>query len=99
MLWVVRLIDKPKPTAIRAEHQAAHSAYLKKMDLVGLFARPLQNHDATQSVGSLWIIKADSRAKAQAFVDNEVFLRAGVFEGYTINRVRMVHLHPELVSG
>jgi hypothetical protein len=25
MLWVIRLIDKPKSTAIRAEHQAAHS--------------------------------------------------------------------------
>jgi hypothetical protein len=47
----------------------------------------------------LWIIKADSRVKAQAFVDNEAFLRGGVFEGYTINRVRMGYFYPELVSG
>ena len=99
MLWIIRLIDKPNSTTMRAEHQAAHSAYLKKMDPVCFFTGPLQNDDATQNIGSLWIIKAASRAEAQAFVDNEAFFRCGVFESYTINRVRMGHFHPELVSG
>lgn len=99
MLWAIYLIDKPNATSIRAEHQAVHSAYLKKMDPVCFFTGPLQSDDATRNIGSLWIIKAESRAEAQAFVDGEAFYRAGVFESVTINRVRMGHFHPELVAG
>lgn len=98
MLWAIYLIDKPNSAAIRAEHQKAHSAYLKIVDPVCFFTGPLQSDDATQIVGSLWIISANTRAEAQAFVDGEPFNRAGVFESARIARVRKGHFHPELAG-
>ena len=98
MLWAIYLIDKPNSAEIRAKHLAAHVAYLNQVDPVCFFTGPLQNDDATQSIGSLWIIKANSRAEAQAFVDAEVFYKAGVFESVKIARTRKGHFHPELAE-
>ncbi len=98
MLWAIHLIDKPNSAEIRAKHLAAHVAYLNKVDSVCFFTGPLQNDDAAQSIGSLWIIKANSRAEAQAFVDAEVFYKAGVFESVKIARTRKGHFHPELAE-
>ena len=41
---------------------------------------------------------ANSRAEAQAFVDNEPFHRAGVFASERVTRVRKGHFHPELAG-
>jgi uncharacterized protein YciI len=98
MLWGIYLIDKPNSAAIRVEHQKAHSAYLKTVDPVCFFTAPMQSDDGTQIIGSLWIISADSRAEAQAFVDGEAFYKAGVFESVRITRLRKGHFHPELAG-
>lgn len=98
MLWVFHLKDKPNSKPIRAEHQAAHSAYLKKVDPVCFFTGPLQSDDAAENIGSLWIISANSRAEAMQFLENEAFFKAGVFESWTLNRVRKGHFHPELAA-
>ena len=98
MLWAIYLIDKPNSTALRAEHQAEHVAYLKKGDSLCFFTGPLQSDDAKETIGSLWVISANSRAEAQAFVDNEPFHRAGVFASERVTRVRKGHFHPELAG-
>ncbi len=49
----------------------------------------------SENIGSLWIIVANSRSEAQAFVDGEAFCRAGVFESVSVKRVRKGHFHPE----
>lgn len=98
MLWAIYLTDKPNSTALRAEHQTAHSAYLKKVDPQCFFTGPLQSDDAQETIGSLWVISANSRAEAQAFVDNEPFHRAGVFASERVTRVRKGHFHPELAG-
>ena len=98
MLWAIYLIDKPNSAEIRAKHMDAHRAYLNSVDSVCFFTGPLQNDDASQSIGSLFIISANSRAEAQAFVDNETFYKAGVFESVKIARTRKGHFHPELAG-
>lgn len=98
MLWAIYLIDKPNSAEIRARHMAAHRAYLDSVDSVCFFTGPLQNDDASQSIGSLFVISANSRGEAQAFVDNEPFYRAGVFESVKIARTRKGHFHPELAG-
>ena len=97
MLWAIYCIDKPNSAALRAEHQQRHSAYLKK-DPVIFFTGPLQSDDVSQNIGSLWIVAANSRSEAQAFVDGEAFYRAGVFESVSVRRVRKGHFHPELAD-
>jgi len=98
MLWVLHLIDKPGSKELRAKHQEAHTAYLKKLDPKCFSTGPLQSDDGSELIGSLWIISADSRAEAQAFMENEPFFRAGTFQSHSITRWRRSpkHWHPEL---
>ena len=98
MLWAIYCIDKPNSAALRTEHHPRHSAYLKEKDPIIFFTGPLQSDDAGQNIGSLWIIAANSRGEAQAFVDGEAFYRAGVFESVSVRRVRKGHFHPELAD-
>ena len=98
MLWAIYCVDKPNSAPLRAEHQARHSAYLKEKDPVIFFTGPLQSDDAGANIGSLWIIAANSRSEAQAFVDGEAFYRAGVFESVSVRRVRKGHFHPQLAD-
>lgn len=98
MLWAIYSIDKPDTAALRVSHVEAHKAYLDKVDAQIFFSGPQQSDDALRNIGSLWIIRAGSRAEAQAFVDAEPFFRAGLYERCTITRVRRGHFHPELVE-
>src|SRR5688500_9209218 len=98
MLWAIYCVDKPNSAALRAEHQQRHSAYPKETDSVIFCTGPMPSDDASANVGSLWIVVANSRSDAQAFVDGEAFFRAGVFESVAIRRVRKGHFHPELVD-
>jgi len=98
MLWAIYCVDKPDSAALRTEHHARHSAYLKEKDAAIFFTGPLQSDDASQNIGSLWIVEANSRSEAQAFVDGEAFYRAGVFESVSVRRVRKGHFHPELAD-
>ena len=98
MLWAIYCIDKPNSGGLRTEHHQRHSAYLTEKDPVIFFTGPLQSDDARENIGSLWIITANSRSEAQAFVDGEAFYRAGVFESVSVRRVRTGHFHPELAA-
>ena len=98
MLWAIYLTDTPDAAPLRAKHLEPHKAYLHKVDPQIFFSGPLQNDDATKNIGSLWIIRAGSRAEAQAFVEAEPFYQAGVFESHRITRVRAGHFHAELVE-
>ena len=98
MLWAIYLTDTPNAAPLRAKHLEAHKAYLHKVDPQIFFTGPLQSDDASQNIGSLWIVRAGSRAEAQAFVDAEPFFRSGVYASHTINRVRAGHFHAELVE-
>jgi hypothetical protein len=85
----------------RAEHQLCgsvsewlYAAVLSPHRFTG----PLQSDDASQNIGSVWIVAANSRSEAQAFGDGEAFYRAGVFESVSVRRVRKGHFHPELAD-
>jgi len=98
MLWAIYLTDKPNSAELRAKHMDAHRAYLNSVDSVCFFTGPLQNDDASGSIGSLFVISGNSRADAQAFVDNEPFYKSGVFESVKIARTRKGHFHAELAE-
>ena len=99
MLWAVCCNDRPNTAALREKHLAAHREYLQKNAKKIFFSGPLQSDDASVNVGSLWIISAASREEAQAFVENENFYRAGVFESVVIRRMRKGFFLPELSDG
>ena len=98
MLWRIYCVDKADTTEKRAELLPAHREYLNKWDAIIFFSGPQQTDDAAQNIGSLFILNVPDRAKAQAFIENETFYRAGVFANVTITRLRKGHFHPELAD-
>jgi uncharacterized protein YciI len=98
MLWSISCVDKPNTAAKRTELLPLHREYLKRWDAVIFFSGPQQSDDGSQNIGSLFILNVPTRARAQEFIENETFYRAGVFEKVTITRLRKGHFHPELAD-
>ncbi|HYF21441.1 MAG TPA: YciI family protein [Ramlibacter sp.] len=99
MLWIVFCVDKPGTEALRNQHLEGHRAYLGANAHRLFFTGPHLSDDGATQIGSLFILKAGSRAEAQAFLEGEDLYRVGVFESVTIRRVRRGRLNAELADG
>lgn len=95
MLYMCYGVDGPDGPARRDVVREDHFAYLKKHeDILVLGGATLADNDATRT-GSLLIINVPNRAAADAFADGEPFRNAGVFQSYTISRMRRGQWSPE----
>ena len=99
MLWILFCVDKPDSGALRQQHLDTHRAYLGDNAHRLFFTGPQMTDDGDRQVGSVFILKADSRALAQVFLEGEALYRAGVFESVTISRIRRGRLNVELSDG
>ncbi len=98
MLWAVHCIDRADTAAAREEHLVVHRAYLDTMQDKIFFSGPLQNDDASASLGSLFILNVKDRAEAQDFAANEPFNMNGIFQSVTITRMRKGRFNPDIVD-
>ncbi len=98
MLWIIACKSRSDITDVRAAALPAHRAFLDAKAGEIFFAGGLQNDDATDSTGALFILKVGSRDQARAFIDAEPLNRAGVFETVTIDRLVKGRFHPHLVD-
>ena len=84
MLFAIHMIDRPHAANLRAEIASAHRAfvgqYLEAMYLGG----PLLDDDGKTAVGSLIVMDFPDRAAAEAFIAEEPYNSAGLFEQVTI---------------
>lgn len=88
MLYMCYGIDGPDGAERRNIAREEHFAYLKKHeDIMVLGGATLADEDDTRT-GSLLVINVPDRAAADAFADGEPLRRAGVFESYSVNRMR-----------
>jgi uncharacterized protein len=78
MLFAVVCIDKKDGAPLRSALVSNHLAYLRNGDAVKL-AGPFTD-DKSNMIGSLLIIEANDRKEAEAWVANEPFAKAGLFE-------------------
>lgn len=85
MLFAIRCLDRPGKLSVRQETRPAHVAYLKGQGEKLFAAGPLLD-DNEQMCGSLVIIKAASRAEAEAFAASDPYARADLFSQVTIDR-------------
>jgi uncharacterized protein YciI len=99
MLWAISCVDRPNGDAARAKCREAHSAYLKNHKGVIVLCGATLNDDGSAPVGTLYVIKAASRAEAQSFADNEPFSSGGVFASVNITRMRKGQLNPGVAEG
>ena len=98
MLWAIYCLDKPNTAAARSELLKVHRNYLDANVTDIFFSGPLLSDDAEQSFGSLFILNVKGRVEAQAFIDNEPFNNAGVFERIHIFRMRKGRFNPHLAD-
>ncbi len=98
MLWQINCVDIPNSDAARTKVRAAHGEYLKNSKKVLLLSGATLS-DEGSPIGVLYVIKAGSRAEAQAWADNEPFTSGGVFSSVKLTRMRKGHFNPEVAEG
>jgi uncharacterized protein YciI len=80
MIFAILLMDRPGTAELRVQVRPEHRAYLAKLSDRMAFAGPLTSEDGQTVVGSLLAIDFPSRADADAWLKDEPFTKAGVYE-------------------
>ncbi|RZJ27000.1 MAG: YciI family protein [Haliea sp.] len=93
MIYIFHLIDKPGSGELRLRIRPEHKAYLAGMAEHIAFAGPLMAEDGQTMIGSLLAIDFESRAAAQAWLDQEPFTRAGIYASISLHA--FVNLWPQ----
>ncbi len=79
MLFAIITTDRPGMLATRLSTRAAHLDYLETLGSGLIFAGPFLDNKEKPD-GSLVVIEADDLAAAQAFVADDPYTCAGLFE-------------------
>lgn len=88
--YVILCIDKPNASEVRLANRAAHLDYLKAQGERLLMAGPLLSDDGEAMQGSLLVFEFDDQAQAEAFLADEPYAKAGLFDSVTLRRYRKV---------
>ena len=83
MHFVISCTDKPGQPGLRQENRPDHLDYLESHAERIVAAGPTLSDDDAPN-GSVLVMEFDDRAQAQAFVDNDPYAKAGVFESVSI---------------
>ncbi len=79
MLFAIYCIDKTGAADLRAANLKAHGEYLASKPIDIVLCGPLRTPDGNTTVGSLFVVDADSIERAQAFNRNDPLHKAGVW--------------------
>ena len=80
MIFTILLMDRPGTTDLRVQVRPEHRAYLaQKADRMA-FAGPLTSEDGKTVVGSLLALDFPDRAAVDAWLKDEPYTKAGVYE-------------------
>ena len=88
MPYVIQTIDKPGHAHVRTQTRDEHLKYLDGFKNKLLAGGAIIDDDGTGGHGGVIIIDTDDRAEAEAFIANDPFTQAGLFESVTVTRWR-----------
>jgi uncharacterized protein YciI len=88
MPYVVITKDKPNSLALRERVRAEHLDYLTEHKAKLLAAGAQIADDGTGGYGGVIIVDTDDRAEAEAFIQNDPFTKAGLFDMIQVTRWR-----------
>ena len=80
MIFTMLLMDRPGTADLRVQVRPEHRAYLAKMADRMAFAGPLTSEDGKTTLGSLIAIDFPSRVDVDAWLKDEPYSKAGVYE-------------------
>jgi uncharacterized protein YciI len=87
MLYAVNCQDKPGHLDTRLENRAAHLAYIEATGIVKMAGPYLKDG---QMCGSLIILETESLAAAEAWVADDPYGKAGLFDCVTVTEWKKV---------
>jgi uncharacterized protein YciI len=90
MAFLVLCMDKPDGLALRKKTRAVHLEYMIRHKARVIFGGPLVNDDGDRTVGSLMMLDFSERPAVEAFLGDEPYTRAGLFESVIVRRWRQV---------
>lgn len=88
MPYAIQTKDKPDHGHVRAEVRNTHIAFLDANKDKLLAAGALVDDDGSGGHGGILIVDVDDRAAAEAFIAEDPFTKADLFESVTITRWR-----------
>ena len=84
--WVIQCIDKPDTGQLRSRYYPDHRKYLEKFASNIIGHGPILSDDATREIGQAFFIELSNRETAEAFITEEPFAQAGVYESVRVLR-------------
>jgi len=94
MLFVVYCLDKPNSRALRLENRAAHLDYARAQGDAIKLGGPMLTDDGENMVGSLLILDMPDKEAVEAFVRDDPYYKAGLFEAVLIRPFKQVLPEP-----
>ncbi|TCT08185.1 YciI family protein [Aquabacter spiritensis] len=94
MLFVVLKKDKPDHQKVRADVRPEHLEFLNANKDKIAFGGPILTEDGSGMVGSILTVEAESAAEAKAFLENDPFAKAGLFESVEVVPWKWVFKNP-----
>ena len=85
MIYVILLMDRPGTADLRVQVRPEHRAYLAQLADRMAFAGPLTSEDGQTTVGSLLAIDFPNRVAVDAWLKDEPFTKAGVYEAPVVH--------------
>jgi uncharacterized protein YciI len=95
MPYVIITKDKPDSLALREEVRGVHLAYLTDNKAKLLAAGAQTADDGTGGTGGVIIVDTEDRGEAEAFIQNDPFTKAGLFEDIKVVRWRKAFFNGE----
>lgn len=90
MLFVIHMIDHPDSAPLRDATTAKHQEFVGKHVGDMFMGGPLLSDDGKAKIGSLMVMDFPDRAAAAAFIAEEPYNRAGLFESVSIRAFHAV---------
>jgi uncharacterized protein len=90
---------QPSYDDLRAAARADHIAYLKERADQALLAGPMLSATGHERLGSFTFLSIESADRAEQYIRNDPFTRAGLFASTRLVQVRPGHISPALLIG
>ncbi len=95
MPYAIITTDKPNSAELRAKMRDTHVQYLTANMEKLLAAGALTADDGTGGHGGILIVDTDERKEAEAFIANDPFTKAGLFEKVAVSRWRKAYFNKQ----
>jgi uncharacterized protein YciI len=84
--YMVLCIDKPEALTLRRRTRAVHLEYMIRHRERIVFGGPLQDETTLSPTGSIFVLDFSEKSAVEAFLANEPYTQAGLFESVIIRR-------------